>query len=212
MVDAVHHFAPLLSSWQGFPLMSCGLVERLRLCGVPLCNTHSLGLIMCSNLKQKDTSGFEQSFNLFVFWLDILSQLINTTDKSLCTSVTSHVTSWFNFNVFLTYVMDYVTDDLALYGPTGPGEGGEVNQVQRGPETQNRSSSIKVYEQLPGPQGLIQVSRYWEGNVNHTVDNCSFRHLFLSQGTMDIHFSSGQPAYFTKLVHLKRDYTAHDCC
>lgn len=58
--------------------------------------------------------------------------------------------------------MDYVTDDLTLCGPTGAGKGGEVNQVQRRPETQNRSSSIKVYEQLPGPQGPIQVSRYWE--------------------------------------------------
>lgn len=47
MVDAVHHFAPLLSSWQRFPLVSCGLVERLRLCGVPVYNTHSLHLIMC---------------------------------------------------------------------------------------------------------------------------------------------------------------------
>ncbi len=47
MVNAVHHFPPLLSGWHGCPLMSCGLVERLRLWGVPLYNTHSLGVIMC---------------------------------------------------------------------------------------------------------------------------------------------------------------------
>lgn len=47
-----------------------------------------------------------------------------------------------------------VADDLALYGPTGAGHRWEVNQVQRCPETQNRSATIKVYEQLPGPQCL----------------------------------------------------------
>lgn len=51
--------------------------------------------------------------------------------------------------------MDNVVDDLTLYGPTGVEDGREVNQVQRGPETQNRSATIKVYEELPGPQSLI---------------------------------------------------------
>lgn len=51
--------------------------------------------------------------------------------------------------------MDSVTDDLTFYGPTGAGDGLEVNQVQRCPETQNRPTSIEVDEQLPGPQSLI---------------------------------------------------------
>lgn len=55
----------------------------------------------------------------------------------------------------ITYVMDNVADDLTLYGPTGAGDGWELNQVQWCPETQNGSATIKVYEQLPGPQGLI---------------------------------------------------------
>lgn len=54
----------------------------------------------------------------------------------------------------ITYVMDDVADDLTLYGPAGSGDGWEVNQVQRWPETQNRSATFKVYEQLPGPQSL----------------------------------------------------------
>lgn len=54
----------------------------------------------------------------------------------------------------ITYVMDDITDDLTLYRPTGVGDSWEVHQVQRCPETQNRSATIKVYEQLPGPQSL----------------------------------------------------------
>lgn len=53
--------------------------------------------------------------------------------------------------------MDFVADDFALYGPTGAGDGWEVNKIWWSPETQNRSSSVKVYDQLPGPQSLIQV-------------------------------------------------------
>lgn len=51
--------------------------------------------------------------------------------------------------------MDNVADDLTLYGPTGVGDRWEVDQVQWWPETQNRPATIKVYKQLPGPQGLI---------------------------------------------------------
>lgn len=55
----------------------------------------------------------------------------------------------------ITYVMDDVADDLTLHGPTGAWDRREVDQVPRRPETQNGSSTGKVYEQLPGPQSLI---------------------------------------------------------
>ncbi len=55
----------------------------------------------------------------------------------------------------ITYMMDNVADDLTLNGPTGAGDRWEVDQVQRCPEAKNGSATIKVYEQLPGPQSLI---------------------------------------------------------
>lgn len=57
-------------------------------------------------------------------------------------------------NMKITYMMDKVSDNLALYGPTGAGDGWKVNQIQRCPETQNWSATFKIYEQLPGPQSL----------------------------------------------------------
>lgn len=54
----------------------------------------------------------------------------------------------------MTYVLDSITDDLTLYGPTGTGDCCEVNKSQRRPETQNRLTTMKVDEQLPGPQGV----------------------------------------------------------
>lgn len=100
--------------------------------------------------------------------------------------------------------MNNVTDDLTLYGPTGAGDRREVNQVQRCPETQNRSASIKVDEQLPGPQSLIQVHRHWMGTWITsliTVLSCSGSStigytFFIRSGPL----ISPRP---NKLVHLK---------
>lgn len=74
MVSAVYHFPPLLPSWHGCPLMSCGLVERLWLWGVPLYNARSLGV----NTFSKDMPSFKQR------------QLL--TDVTRCQSVTYLVT------------------------------------------------------------------------------------------------------------------------
>lgn len=45
MVNAVYHFPCLLHSRHRCPLMSCGLVEKLWLWGIPLYNAQSLGVI-----------------------------------------------------------------------------------------------------------------------------------------------------------------------
>lgn len=52
-------------------------------------------------------------------------------------------------------MMDGITDDLTLYGPARADDGLEVYQVQWCLETHNRPTSIKVDEQLPGPQHFI---------------------------------------------------------
>lgn len=50
----------------------------------------------------------------------------------------------------ITDVTDRVSDDLTFYGPTRSRCGLEVDQVQRSPETQNRTASVEVDEQLSG--------------------------------------------------------------
>lgn len=52
-------------------------------------------------------------------------------------------------------MMDGITDNLTFYGPARVDNRLEVNQFQWCPETHNRPTSIKVDEQLPGPQHFI---------------------------------------------------------
>lgn len=51
--------------------------------------------------------------------------------------------------------MDGITHDLTFHGPARADDGLEVDQVQWCPETHNRTTSVKVDEQLSGPQGFI---------------------------------------------------------
>lgn len=51
--------------------------------------------------------------------------------------------------------MDGIADDLTLYRPAGAGDGLEVNQLQWCPETHHRPTSVKVDEQLSGPQRFV---------------------------------------------------------
>lgn len=60
----------------------------------------------------------------------------------------------------MTYVLDGIADDLTLHGPARAADALEVNQVQWCPETHNRPASVKVDEQLPGPQRFIQIYRH----------------------------------------------------
>lgn len=68
-------------------------------------------------------------------------------------------------------MMDGITDDVTLCGPVRADDGLEVNQVQWCPETYDRPTSIKVDEQLPGPQHFIEIYGYWDLKQTNKQNN-----------------------------------------
>lgn len=62
-----------------------------------------------------------------------------------------------------TYVVYGFLEDLILNGPADPLErgGGDGKQVQGLPKPGDGTLPVKIYYQLPGPEGLSQVQGDW---------------------------------------------------